>query len=254
MDGRHLIAGNGDQGTEPGVSADSSTPLGAYGRDMDVTHLGHACLLVDCAGERLLIDPGTFSDTWYDLTDLSAVLITHQHPDHVDVQRLPALLERNPGVPVITDPGTSTILAEAGVEASVHTGSPVAIGAATVRPVGQWHAVIYDELERITNVGVVISGPDEPSLYHAGDSLDGDPGPVDAVAFALSAPWQASKEMIDFLRRMPARIAIPIHDGLLSDIGRPVYLRQARDLGCQDRVQLLDLAGAGATTLEAAAQ
>jgi len=58
---------------------------------MKLTHLGHACLLVETGGARLLIDPGTMS-TFEDVRDLDAVLVTHQHPDHVDASRLMALL------------------------------------------------------------------------------------------------------------------------------------------------------------------
>ena len=64
---------------------------------MIVTHLGHSCLLVEAGGARLLIDPGAFTTGFEELTDLDAVLVTHQHPDHLDVERLPLLLESNDG-------------------------------------------------------------------------------------------------------------------------------------------------------------
>jgi L-ascorbate metabolism protein UlaG (beta-lactamase superfamily) len=60
---------------------------------MKLTHLGHACLLVE-TDVRLLVDPGTMSD-FAGVTDLAGVLVTHQHPDHIDVPRLAALLAAN---------------------------------------------------------------------------------------------------------------------------------------------------------------
>ncbi|HEY6683652.1 MAG TPA: MBL fold metallo-hydrolase, partial [Propionibacteriaceae bacterium] len=51
---------------------------------MRITHLGHAAVLAETDGARILIDPGNFSDAWHSLTDLDAVLVTHQHPDHID--------------------------------------------------------------------------------------------------------------------------------------------------------------------------
>jgi len=67
---------------------------------MELTHFGHSCLLAEfgvaSGAARLLFDPGTFSHGFEGVTGLSAILITHQHPDHADPQRLPALVEANP--------------------------------------------------------------------------------------------------------------------------------------------------------------
>ena len=63
---------------------------------MDLTHFGHSCLLADFDGTTMLFDPGTFSHGFEGVTGLSAILITHQHPDHADRDRLPALAEGNP--------------------------------------------------------------------------------------------------------------------------------------------------------------
>ncbi len=74
---------------------------------MKLTHLGHACLLVETDDARLLIDPGTMS-TFEDVRDLDAVLVTHQHADHVDAPRLAALLAANPGARLVVDPDSVT--------------------------------------------------------------------------------------------------------------------------------------------------
>ena len=63
---------------------------------MQLTHLGHSCLLAefndDSAATTVLFDPGNFSHGFEGICGLDAILITHQHPDHADTERLPALL------------------------------------------------------------------------------------------------------------------------------------------------------------------
>jgi L-ascorbate metabolism protein UlaG (beta-lactamase superfamily) len=64
---------------------------------MRVTKFGHSCLLVEEGGARVLLDPGTFSEGFEGLEDLTAVCLTHQHADHLDAERLRLVLDRNPG-------------------------------------------------------------------------------------------------------------------------------------------------------------
>ena len=74
---------------------------------MRITHLGHACVLVEMAGSRLLIDPGTFADDLTGITDIDAIVVTHQHADHLDPGRLPGLVAANPDAVVLCDPRAS---------------------------------------------------------------------------------------------------------------------------------------------------
>jgi hypothetical protein len=82
----------------------------------------------------------------------------------------------------------------------------------------------------------------EPTFFHPGDALDAEPGQVDVLAFPLSAPWSRSRDMTAFLRRLDAPHAIPVHDAILSEVGRNLYLTQARNLGA-DGTQIHDLGG-----------
>src|SRR5665647_977329 len=82
---------------------------------MRITHLGHACLLVETSGQRILIDPGAFSPGIEDVTGLHVILVTHQHGDHVDLQRLPAVLEANPQARLYAEPQAAAVMEEAGI-------------------------------------------------------------------------------------------------------------------------------------------
>jgi len=81
---------------------------------MRLTKYGHSCLLVEEGPARLLLDPGTLSGGFEELEGLTAVLVTHQHADHLDLQRLRTLLDRHPGARVLGDEGSAEQLAAAG--------------------------------------------------------------------------------------------------------------------------------------------
>ncbi|SOC54862.1 MBL fold metallo-hydrolase [Ornithinimicrobium cerasi] len=219
---------------------------------MQLTSLGHACLLVESADQRVLVDPGNFSDVGAQ-RDLTAVVVTHQHPDHCDLEQLPALLRTNPRARVLVEPQTAEVLAREGLAdraERMSTGQVLELGHLRVTPVGEVHAEIHPYLDRIGNVGVVLRSEGEPSVYHPGDALDGEPGDVDVLCVPVSAPWGKVSETIEFVRRIaPTRGVVPIHDGLLVDAGRAIYLKHIEAYGADGGVDLFDLRDAGPTVL-----
>lgn len=202
---------------------------------MRLTHFGHSCLLVETGAARVLVDPGTFSHGFEELEDLDAVVVTHAHPDHVDLERLPTLLEANDGVLLRAEPSTAASLAESGLPAEpLHPGESVAFAGARVAAVGGRHALIHADVARIGNVGLLVSAEGEPTLFHPGDAYEAVPSGVDVLAVPVNAPWAASKETVDFVRAVGAPVGVLIHDGLLSAPGRAVYGGHVRTLGGLD--------------------
>ncbi len=216
---------------------------------MRITHLGHACLLVEVSsasgGVRLLIDPGAYSSGFEELTDLDAVLITHAHPDHVDLDRLRPLLEADDGVVLTAEPELAAQLGDLGARA-LHPGEHLRVGqgACDVEAVGGEHALIHPDIPRIGNTGLVVRAPGEPVLFHPGDSYATAPDGVDVLALPLNAPWAASRETVDFLRAVSPRVAVPVHDALLSPTGRRAYLGSLTAL-LPDGTRLHDTGGRG---------
>jgi L-ascorbate metabolism protein UlaG (beta-lactamase superfamily) len=181
---------------------------------MQLTHFGHACVLVETGSSRLLIDPGVYSHGFEALTDLDGILFTHQHPDHLDIDRLPALVAGNPTAGLIVDPGSAPVVTDRGLEPQVtRTGETVTVGGAQVHVVGGEHGVIHVDIPVIPNLGYVV---DDGAFYHPGDSFSAPDHDVDVLGLPSGAPWLKVSEAVDFFRAVSPRVAVPIHAAALS--------------------------------------
>ncbi|WP_019145725.1 MBL fold metallo-hydrolase [Aeromicrobium massiliense] len=197
---------------------------------MRLTRHGHACLLVETGEARVLVDPGVFSpDAAFALTGLDAVVVTHQHPDHVDHDRLPGLLALNPDAVLLAEPQTQQALGDAWSPTA--DGRSVTVKDVTLTGVGEQHAVIAPQLPRVGNVGVLVSSPGEPTLLHPGDSYAVAPDGVDVLALPLSAPWTKVAETIDFLQRVSPRVFLPVHDATIAPAAYDIYWGHTANLG-----------------------
>lgn len=63
---------------------------------MRTTEYTHSCVRLEQHGAVLVIDPGTWSEPRA-LAGADAVLVSHEHTDHIDVLRLAGLGETVPG-------------------------------------------------------------------------------------------------------------------------------------------------------------
>ncbi len=182
---------------------------------MRIVHFGHACVLLETAGERILIDPGTFSTGFEGERELAAVLITHQHFDHLDVDRLPKLLEANPDAKLIIDPGSVEAVEKLDVAFEVaNPGDAFTIGGTALNVVGGQHATIHADIPVIPNVGYLV---DHGAFYHPGDSFFVPEQKVDVLGLPTGAPWLKAGEAVDYLRAVAPRLAVPIHEAVLAN-------------------------------------
>lgn len=197
---------------------------------MRLTFWGHACVRVEHDGVRVVVDPGGWSDVAGALAGATAVLVTHEHADHVAVEAVVRALGGGPHLRVWAPAPVVELLVAAGAPAdrlrAVRGGDVLEVDGLPVSVLGDLHALIHPDVPRIANVGYLLAG-----VYHPGDSLEGPGTDVDVLLVPVGAPWLRLGDAIDLVRQVRPRTVVPIHDAVLSDAGRGLADRIVGGLG-----------------------
>ncbi|MGK5679248.1 MBL fold metallo-hydrolase [Actinoplanes sp. URMC 104] len=185
---------------------------------MQITKYTHSCLRVEGAGV-LVVDPGAFSERSA-LDGADAVLVTHEHIDHLDPEALAEAVAKRPGLRLFAH---ADVLAQhprfAQAATAVEPGGEFEAAGYRVRVYGGQHAVIHPDIPRIANVGFLIAD-EHTNLYHPGDSFTvPEDTTVDTLFAPLNAPWMKLSESIDFVRAVKPGRAYALHDALLTATG-----------------------------------
>jgi len=177
---------------------------------------GHACVRLETGGQTIVVDPGVF--TALDAVEgATAVLVTHEHPDHWSPDHL-----RATDAPVFTIAAVADQIREQAPDVAervtvVVPGQSFDVGV-PVEVIGEKHAVIHPELPHFDNSGYHLT-LDGTTVFHPGDSLTVPPIAPDLLLLPVSAPWLKVSECIDYAREVGARRSLAIHDAIYSEAG-----------------------------------
>jgi L-ascorbate metabolism protein UlaG (beta-lactamase superfamily) len=182
---------------------------------MRLTKLGHSCVRLEKDGAVLVIDPGGWSGSDL-LTGAHAVLVTHEHPDHLDPAAIRAALQADPGLRLWSNPSVTGQFADLGGRVrSVGHGDTFDAAGFEVHVYGSDHAVIHRDIPVIANTGFAVDG----QVFHPGDSFTVPEEPVATLLLPVSAPWLRFADTVDYAREVAPQRGYAIHDGILNHNG-----------------------------------
>lgn len=183
---------------------------------MKITKYAHACFVVEHDNESLVVDPGDWSNDFVIPNNVVAVMITHEHGDHLDKGNLQQIVDKNPSVMIIAHEGIVPLLEGFNTRAVVPN-EGTKIGTFELEFFGGQHALITPDWQPVPNLGVLIN----EHLYYPGDSFTIPEGnDVEVLALPAAAPWMKISEAIAFLQAVKPKLAFPTHDAILSDVGK----------------------------------
>jgi L-ascorbate metabolism protein UlaG (beta-lactamase superfamily) len=199
-----------------------------------LTKFGHACVRLEKNSRALVIDPGAMTPEAEAMAGAEAVLITHEHFDHFEPERLRAAVAENPGLAVYTCPGVARNLGELGDRVRVvRAGDVLSVAGFEVTVAGEKHHYSHPDAPPVDNVGFLI----DQEVFHPGDALT----VIDVPTLLVpgQAPWMTVPDLITYLRTMKPRRAYAIHDGLINEWGvkvlESVLDMEAKGLGADIR-------------------
>lgn len=182
---------------------------------MRLTKMGHSCVRLEKDAVTVVIDPGSLTEPAA-VRGADALLITHEHFDHLSEERIASAAKANPGVEVWTCGAVASKLE--GLPLRLHTvgdGDTFEIGGFAVQVHGEYHAITHPDHAPVPNVGFLVDG----EVFHPGDAFTLPPTAVRTLLVPANAPWMKVPEMIDYVRAIRPQRAYSIHEGLLNEHG-----------------------------------
>jgi L-ascorbate metabolism protein UlaG (beta-lactamase superfamily) len=184
---------------------------------MKLTKHEHACVVFEKDGASFVIDPGSFSpDAAGIISGADAILLTHEHFDHVHTVAISEALAARPELRVYAPAALAgTFSAHPSQFTAVAAGDELAVAGFAVAVHGATHALIHPDIPAVANVGYLVDG----AVYHPGDAFFVPGVTVETLLLPTSGPWMKLGEAADFVRAVRPQRVVQIHEMLLSEIG-----------------------------------
>ncbi len=217
---------------------------------MRISKYIHSCLLIEKGADKILFDPGRFSFIEglvkpEQFEHLSAIVITHQHPDHIDDEALAKILGNNASAVVLANTEIRTRLAQKEIVTEVFETGSRQLGSFTLAAFDAPHAPLLNATPPQNTAYLV-----DNSFLHPGDSFSDSLNAVKntiVLALPVMAPWNTELEVAAFAGRIRPRQVIPIHDGYAKDFFRRMRYENFENYFSKQGIEFLRLDTPGAS-------
>lgn len=188
---------------------------------MKITKHAQSCIILESNGSRIIIDPGKFIDEKEKLDttklgDFDAILITHEHSDHLSVEIIQNLLANNKKgeIQIIVNPASRSILEEVGISdiKTAVAGQEVEIGTFKIISTVSKHGPLPSGNEPPEVFGYIISDGNF-AVYAPGDTIEIPENlKADIVLLPICGKVTMNEEeAAEASKILKPKIAIPIH-------------------------------------------
>jgi glyoxylase-like metal-dependent hydrolase (beta-lactamase superfamily II) len=179
---------------------------------MKITKFNHACFYLEKDSRGLLFDPVEYTNQLPTITNLDAIIITHQHNDHFQPETLLKIQSQNPNVVIFTTQDNQNNIKNALI---AKHGETKKAGPFKLTFYGENHAEIIAGQIPCQNIGTLV----DDYFANSADSFDAPPAHPTVLTAPVAAPWLKLSETMDFIAKTRPKIVLPAHDGLNSDLG-----------------------------------
>ena len=189
---------------------------------MRFTKFGHSCVRLEKDGAVLVVGPGVWTDAAAALAGAAAVMVTHEHADHLDVGAVRTALQAGPELTLWADPQVTAQFTEFGDRVhELRHGDVLSAAGFGVHVYGHDHALMHVGIPQVVNTGFLIEG----ELFHPGDSFTVPEEPVRTLPVPIAGLWLWVGAMIDSFRAVAPVRGYAIHDAILNDNGLGLMTR-----------------------------
>ncbi len=198
---------------------------------MKITKYPQSCFVIESAGKKIMIDPGSFFAEKFsakDFLDVSAVLLTHQHIDHLDINSLKIFAGRK--IPIYGNTDVVAKLSVDGVKVNeVRDREKFSVAGFEIEPVDLPHC----QLPSCKTCGrkfpvrpcpdhknadiVLVDGPPNTgfvinaTFFHAGDGIELAGFTAKNAGVPIVGPTIDHERAWKFIRGLNAKTVIPMH-------------------------------------------